>query len=84
MYMGVLYNLIIPSNKGHYNLFVSTNKKMNLDELKDKLIKSNKIDMDLKEDIEFVSDYSIENYSMKFFFIKNGFKVIDLENEVEE
>lgn len=81
MYLGILYNLKVPTNndKGYYNLFVSTNKKMTLEELKNELIKSDKVNMDLKEDIEFVNDYSIENYGMKFFFIKNGFKVIDLE-----
>ena len=81
MYLGILYNLKIPANndKGYYNLFVSTNKHYELEELKKELINSNKINEDLKEDIEFVSEYSIENYGMKMFFIKNGFKVIDLQ-----
>ena len=76
----MLYDLKVPSNnkQGYYDLFVQTTKKMSLEELKKELIKSDKVDIDLKEDIEFVNDYSIENYNMKFFLIKQGFKVIEL------
>lgn len=76
----LLYDLKIPANNqnGYYDLFVETNGEMSLEELKNELIKSDKVDMDLKEDIEFATDYNLENYYMKFFFIKNGFKVIEL------
>lgn len=74
----MLYDLKIPNEKGYYDLFVETKNKYSLEELKEKLYQEN-ISEDLKEDIEFATELSVENYNMKFFFIKNGFKVIELK-----
>lgn len=82
----MLYNLKIPkktSKNGYFNLLVETKNKIELPELKELLYKSN-INEDLKEDIEFCFDYSIEQDYMKDFFIKNNFKIIELESECEE
>lgn len=81
----MLYNLKIPketSKNGYFNLLVETKNKIELAKLKELLYKSN-INEDLKEDIEFCFDYSIERDCMKDFFIKNNFEIIELESESE-
>jgi hypothetical protein len=75
----MLYNLIVPRGNGTiYNLFVETTKKYELEELKQKLYDAN-INEDLKDDISFVTKYTIENPQVKFFLIKHGAKVIELK-----
>lgn len=75
-----LYNITIPKGDSHYNLFVETTRKYTLDELKERLYKEN-ISEDIKDDISFATNMCVENANMKFFFIKNGFKVIELREE---
>lgn len=78
----MLYDLKIPKEKGYFDLIVETKHKHDLKELKELLYKTN-IDEDLKDDISFTNDFTILNYNMKFFFIRNGFKVIDLSPKEE-
>ena len=75
----MLYNLKVPNNNSYYNLFIETDKEMSLQKIKDEIYKLNNIDPDIKEDIDFVTDYTIENLNMKFFLIKHGFKIIELK-----
>lgn len=70
-----LFNLDVP---GRGNIFVQTTHNYSLKELKEKLHQMN-IDEDLKDDISFCHNMCQENYQMKFFFIKHGMKVIEME-----
>lgn len=74
----MLYNLKVPKGDKHFNLLVETKEKYSLDELKEKLYQSN-INEDLKDDIGFTTEMCVERDYMKDFFIKNGFKIIELD-----
>lgn len=74
----MLYILKVPKVDKHFHLLVETKGKYSLDELKGKLYQSN-INEDLKDDIDFITEMCVERDYMKEFFIKNGFKIIELD-----
>ena len=79
----MIYNIIVPKGDRHYNVFVETHKKYTLDELKERLYKED-INEDLKDDLSFANKMTVENPQMKFFFIKNGFNIIELKEGTNE
>lgn len=78
----MLYNIKVPrDNKyGYANLIVETHKEYTLEELKERLYDTN-LDEDIKDDLSFAHEMHPENYNMKFFFIKHGFKVIEIKED---
>lgn len=76
----MLYDIKVPRGDKHYDLIVYTTRKYELPELKERLYREN-INEDVKDDLSFATKMTIENPQMKFFFIKHGFKVIELKEE---
>lgn len=74
----MLYNIKVPKEDKYFNLLVEIKEKYTLAELKEKLYKAD-IDEDLKDNISFATEMCIERDYMKEFFIKQGFKIINLD-----
>ena len=74
----MLYSMKLPVKAGYRSIIVETPAKYTIEEVKEGLRKVI-TDEDMRGDIDFISEMTIENYGMKEFFIKNGFKIYTLK-----
>lgn len=74
----MLYSLKLPVEAGYRSIIVEAPAKCTIEDIKEGLRKVI-TDEDMREDIDFISEMTIENYGMKDFFIKNGFKIYNLK-----
>jgi hypothetical protein len=79
----MLYDIKVPRRGRTVDLIVATERPYELQELKNRLYDIIK-DEDLKDDLSFANKITVENPQMKFFFIKNGFNIIELKENTNE
>lgn len=74
----MLYSMKLPVKDGYRSIIVETPSKYTLEDVKEGL-RSVITDEDMKDNIDFISEMTIEDYGMKDFFIKHGFKIYNLK-----
>lgn len=77
----MLYSMKLPVKAGYRSIIVEAPAKYTIEDIKEGLRKVI-TDEDMRGDIDFISEMTIENYGMKDFFIKNGFKIYNLKEVI--
>jgi hypothetical protein len=77
----MLYSMKLPVKDGYRSIIVEAPAKCTIEDIKEEL-RSVITDEDMKDNIDFISEMTIENYGMKDFFIKNGFKIYNLKEVI--
>lgn len=74
----MLCSIKLPVKDGYRSIIVEAPSDYTIEDVKEGLC--NVItDEDIKDEIDFISEMTVENYGMKDFFIKHGFKIYNLK-----
>lgn len=77
----MLCSIKIPVKDGYRSIIVETPSKYTIEDVKEEL-RNMITDEDMKDNIDFISEMTIEDYGMKDFFIKHGFEIYNLKEKV--
>lgn len=77
----MLCGMKLPVEDGYRSIIVEAPSKYTIEDIKEGLRKVI-TDEDMKDNIDFISEMTIEDYGMKDFFINNGFKIYNLKEVI--
>ena len=79
--INMLCSIKLPVKDGYRSIIVEAPTEYTIEDIKEGLRKII-TDEDIRDDIDFISEMTIENYEMKDFFVNNGFKIYNLKEVI--